>query len=158
MAARIGSSKGRGFGLCLFPLLQKKGALLNAAATIAMNKTHRLLAASIVIFVLFLSVLPIPTYAAELSDSTDLTGMDDYAWSVYKSIRAIAIPLAIVSFGMCGFKILGAIILGNPNMDMPKIKKQIFYTFIAVIAIAALPLIMSWAKSIVIVKPWTPPT
>lgn len=123
-----------------------------------MNKKNRLLAASIAIFILAFSIFPLPARAADLSDDTNLSNMDNYAWSVYSAIRSIVIPLAIVSFGMCGFKILAAIIVGNPNMDMTKVKKQIFYTFLATFVIVFLPLTMKWAKSIVIINPWTPPT
>ena len=67
--------------------------------------------------------------------------MDALALSYVYAMRGIVCPIAIVSLASCGFKILFAVFAGG-HADMPKIKKQIIWTVIGIIAFAMLPMIM----------------
>lgn len=92
--------------------------------------------------------------------NTSINDMNDFAFKVYKAIRAVVVPLAIVSFASCAFKFLGSIFFGNyasmAGNDMMKAQKQLVFTIMAVLFIVLLPTIFSIAISIFKRSAWDP--
>lgn len=102
--------------------------------------------------------------------SKNINNMNDLAFEIFKTIRTICIPLAIISFASCGWKFLGSIFFGNyvsmAGADMMKAQKQLVLTILAVMLIVLFPRIFGAAITLfqegfangdgTIFKPWTP--
>lgn len=102
--------------------------------------------------------------------SKNINNMNDLAFEIFKTIRTICIPLAIISFASCGWKFLGSIFFGNyvsmAGTDMMKAQKQLVLTILAVMLIVLFPRIFGAAITLfqegfangdgTIFKPWTP--
>ena len=100
----------------------------------------------------------------------DIIAMNELAFEIFKTIRSICIPLAILSFASCGWKFLGSIFFGNyvsmAGTDMMKAQKQLVMTILAVLFIVLFPRIYGVAITLfqegfangdgTIFKPWTP--
>ena len=88
--------------------------------------------------------------------------MGVFAFQIYKWIRAICVPMAIISFASCGFRFIGSILLGNyanvAGNDILKARKQMVYTAIAIMFIILLPYIYGTAISFFEKTGWKPPT
>ena len=106
---------------------------------------------AVLLVVFLLCAMSVPVFA------DDLDTMNDKTFSLYKTFRnCIAMPLVILSFASCGFKILSAMFTGQ-SQDMTKIKKQILYTVMGLFALYFLPLIFGWAKGQLEATAWKPP-
>lgn len=102
--------------------------------------------------------------------SKNINGMNEFAFKIFKTIRTICIPLAIISFASCGWKFLGSIFFGNyvsmAGTDMMKTQKQLVLTILAVMLVVLFPRIYGAAIALfqegfengdgTIFKPWTP--
>lgn len=100
------------------------------------------------------------TRSKQSSSDANIEDMNNYAFKVYKVIRSICVPLAIVSLASCGFTFLGSIFFGNYSSmaggDMMKAKKQAVYTVIAIMFIVLLPKIFGAAISFFSATGWNP--
>lgn len=124
-----------------------------------MKFKRRILAVLLCLFLL--SVLTVPAFAADNDDyAKNIANMDEFAYKVYKAIRSIVCPLAIISFASCGYKFLGSIFFGNyasmASNDMMKAQKQLVYTIMAVFFIIFLPKIFSFAIGVFQASAWKP--
>ena len=90
--------------------------------------------------------------------NVDNSALHAYAWSVFKLIRSICIPLAIISLASCGYKFLGTIFFGSYNAPSAteKAQKQFVWTVLAVLFIALLPGIFDYADAFFKVHAWRP--
>ena len=127
------------------------------AAKQIMKHRCRILAVAICLFAC-ITVFATPAFASEYDDY--VTEMDDFAFEVYKAIRSVVVPLAIVSFASCAYKFLGSIFFGNyasmAGNDMMKAQKQLVFTIMAVLFIGLLPGILSTAITIFKGTAWEP--
>lgn len=114
--------------------------------------------------------LAVPVSAAGNKVQENIHGMNDLTFEIFKTIRTICIPLAIISFASCGWKFLGSIFFGNyvsmAGTDMMKAQKQLVLTILAVMLVVLFPRIYGVAIKLfqegfangdgTIFKPWTP--
>lgn len=100
------------------------------------------------------------TRTPQSSSDANIKDMNNYAFKVYKVIRSICVPLAIISLASCGFTFLGSIFFGNYSSmaggDMMKAKKQAVYTVLAIMFIVLLPKIFGAAISFFSATGWNP--
>ena len=120
-------------------------------------KIRRYLRATILLLFVFTAFLCTPAFAEETdqTQSQILSNMDVLTLGYVYAMRGIICPLAIVSLASCGFKILFAVFAGG-RADMPKIKKQVIWTVIGIIAFAMLPTIVRTAISMIRSAAWKP--
>lgn len=94
------------------------------------------------------------------SHAADDSGLNSFTWNIYKAIRNVCVPMAILSFASCGYKFLGSIFFGNfaspVGGDMEKAKKQFFWTFMAILFIILLPQIFGAAINFFEDTAWNP--
>ncbi len=119
-----------------------------------MNKKRRIWAVLLCLLIT-LSITALPVSAAGTTNA-EISAMNDYAFNAYKILCRIAIPLAIVSLAFCGFKILGSIFFDMGQMDMSRLKKQIWYTVAALLVLLFLPRVMGWAIDQLKATGWKP--
>ena len=86
--------------------------------------------------------------------------LQNYTWKIYKTMCAICIPLAILSFASCGFRFVGSILFGNYDSpgrsDAKKAQQQFVITVMAVLFIILSPKIIGAAIDFFSASAWTP--
>lgn len=90
-----------------------------------------------------------------------ISSMNTKIYTVYLLIRNnIAFPLLALSFASCGFKILGAGILGTgqgADKGIQAAKEQIFTSVAGLFLVLLLPYLISYGISLFKSNAWTPP-
>lgn len=122
-----------------------------------MNPKMCRLMTTVLFFVLLICCLSVTVYADDGDAQASISKMNDKIMYWYYLIRNyIAVPLTIISFASCGFRMVGSIFSSSPNA-MDSIKTQIKVTAIAFAVLTFLPLIIGEAREMLESTAWQPP-
>lgn len=96
-----------------------------------------------------------------ITPNASIEAMNDKIYRIYRLIRNnIGFPLLSLSFASCGFKILGAGIIGSgmgTDRGIQAAKEQIITSVCALLLLLALPHILTFAIRLFKRNAWTPP-
>ena len=126
------------------------------------NRVYRRSITALFLFTVLVANLPISAFArsTEVLDSTTtatlkLMGEEAFVW--YRLLLAVSIPILICRYASHGFQLLGNTFLTKGEYALDRIKKDIFYSTIALISLAMLPLFLGWAMDLFSANQWKPP-
>ncbi len=108
---------------------------------------------------LFLCAMPVRVLAAgNLSPETqgNLEALGETILEWYSIARSVAVPLAILSFGSCGFRILSSIFMAKGEYTYDAALRQFLYTGLSLAIIILLPWLTDWVSGIAERYAWRP--
>lgn len=124
---------------------------------------YRRIIAALILSLLITMIVPIGVYAesnVELKgaadDKMDAMGYEALIW--YRCLLACCIPVLIVRYASYGFQLLGNTFMTKGEYSLDRIKKDIFYSSVAVAVLALLPQLLSWSKGMFFDSQWVPPS
>lgn len=107
-----------------------------------------------------INCMAVPAFASNTTANSDIIAMNNRIYQVYLLIRNnVAFPLLALSFASCGFKILGASIIGSGGgMDkgIQAAKEQIITSVLALLFILVLPYLISYGIQLFRASAWKP--
>lgn len=161
---------GRGFLTSAYPYFfrERRNTLKKTECLTKAHRLNRLIVLLVVIFIVCCCITtmvfaaPATTLTTSQEDAeASILAMNVKIYRIYRLIRNnVAFPLLAISFASCGFKILGASILGTgkgSDRGIQAAKEQIFVSISALLLIIVLPYLISYGIDLFKSNAWTPP-
>lgn len=122
-----------------------------------MKKQNRRILTALIWMIALAVLLPQNAYALSADVESKLDTMGTEVFGIYKLfLCGIAIPVLIVRFAACGFRVLGATFLSQGDTAIDKVKRDVTNSIIAMFVLFFLPTVIGWAIGIFSVNAWKP--
>lgn len=139
-----------------------KGVPVTAIIVMSRTLCRRSITA-LILTIILLSTLSLNVYAKNTNglgtaaeDALDRMGAEAFVW--YQLLLSISLPVLICRYASHGFMLLGNTFMTKGEYALDRIKKDIFYSSIALVLLALLPQILSWSMNLFAGSQWHPPS